>query len=160
MELSDLRKRGNFRVELGGEEKTAPFSGRKSVWHGWIYLESGRSWDECHVVGESEGDLVLVKSDSFSMEVPVDRLNPYLAPAFEGGAVVKNRNVLVREYCLEPARSYHARVEQFSFRLPPTRFFPFIGKRRTLFLLALSAEPFQLGDPVHPLVPIFQGRTG
>ncbi len=161
MELSELLKRGDFEVVLGGEEHTAPFSGRKCVWYDWIYIiGKGDSWDDGFTTMEAKDGSVVVQGDFPSLEIPVQWLNPYLEPSFEGPALVEEADVVVREYCLEPARSYHARVERFTFRLPPYRLFPFIARRRTTFLLALSEEPFLDKGPVCPLVPTFRGRTG
>jgi hypothetical protein len=157
VDLSTLRRRGPLPVRLTGEIHEAPFSSRPCVWFEWIH---GPDLDRGHARGEQTDSPIEVHSELGRLTVLPHGLMLHLAPSFEGTIVIEGEERRAREYCLEPERTYHAFTEKLVCHLPPRRFLPFLPRRRTVWLLALSDRPLEGGAPPEPLIPTRRGMTG
>lgn len=162
IDLSKLKKLGTFPVRLEGEIYTAPFSQKSCVWFEWIHSANGPPADRGYTVGYGTGheSIIAVKSTVGDLTVYPDRIMLYLAPSFDDKAIVDGEEQYIKEFCLEPGQTYYAFLEKFIYHLPPFRFFPFIPRRKTTWLLALCDQPLEKGRPVHPLIPTRRGMTG
>jgi len=161
MDLSKLKKLGAFPVRLEGEIHTAPFSKRSCYWFEWIKCneppyDKGYSFG----YGSDHENPITTRSKNGDLTVYPDRIMLYLAPSFEGKAVVDGEEQHITEFCLDPDHTYYGFSEKLVCHLPPFRFFPFFPRRKTIWLLALSDEPFKNGRPLQPLIPTRQGMTG
>ncbi len=162
IDLSTLKKLGTFPVQLEGEIYRAPFSQKSCVWFEWIHNTDMLPPDGGYTFGYGTGQesSITVKSTVGDLIVYPDRIMLYLAPSFDDKAIVEGKEQYVQEFCLEPDQTYYAFVEKFNYYLPPFRFFPFIPRRKTTWLLALSDKPIEEDRPLPPLIPTRQGMTG
>lgn len=162
IDLSKIKKPGNFPVQLEGEIYTAPFSHKSCVWFEWIHSEEGPPPDRGYTFGYGTGHegSITVKGTVGDLSVYPDRIMLYLTPSFDDKAIVDGKEQYIKEFCLEPDQTYYAFSEKFKYHLPPYRFFPFIPKRKTKWLLALSDKPLEKDRPLHPLIPTRRGMTG
>ena len=162
IDLPKLKKQGVFPVILEGEVYTAPFSQKSCVWFEWIYSMNRPPQDGGYTLGHgtSHESMITTKGTFGYLTVYPDRIMLYLAPSFDDKAIVNGKEQYIKEFCLEPKRSYYAFVEKFIYRLPPFRFFPFIPRWKTAWLLALSDKPIEKDCPIHPLIPTRKGMIG
>ncbi len=162
IDLAKIKKLGSFKVRLEGEIDTTAFSQKSCVWFEWIHSEKGLTLDEGYTFGDGTGheNSIIVKSTVGDLIVYPDRIMLYLSPSFDGTAIVDGEKQYIKEFCLEPDKTYYAFAEKFIYHLPPYRFFPFIPRRKTRWLLALSDKPLENGRPLNPLIPTRQGMTG
>ena len=162
IDLSKLKKLGTFLVRLEGEIYTAPFSQKSCVWFEWIHCTNGPSPDRGYAFGYGTGheSIITVKSSVGNLTVYPDRIMLYIAPSFDDKAIVEGKEKHIKEFCLEHDQTYYAFAEKFIYHLPPFRFFPFIPRRKTTWLLALSDKPLEKNRPLHPLIPTRRGMTG
>ncbi|MCP3892137.1 MAG: hypothetical protein GY702_25185 [Desulfobulbaceae bacterium] len=162
IDLSKLKQLGTFPVRLQGELYTAPFSQKSCVWFEWIHSSERLQPDRGYSFGYGTGyeSSITVKSTVGDLVFYPYRIMLYLAPSFNDIAVVDGKEKYIWEFCLEPDQRYYAFTEKFTYHLPPFRFFPFIPRRKTTWLLALSDKHFDNDRPLHPLIPTRQGRTG
>jgi hypothetical protein len=161
IDLSKIRKLGSFPVRVEGEIYNAPFSRKSCVWFEWIKCKKPTP-DSGYRFGYGTGheSPVTVKSTVGDLTVYPERIMLYLAPSFEDKAIVDGKEQYIKEYCLEPDHTYYGFSEKFTYHLPPFRFFPFIPRRKTTWLLGLSDKPLEKDCPVNPLIPTRQGITG
>jgi hypothetical protein len=162
IDLSEIRKLGVVPVRLEGEIYTAPFSQKVCVWFEWIHGAKGIRPDRGYTPGYGTGhkSRIIVKTNVGDLTVWPDRSMLYIAASFNDKAVVDGEEKYIKEFCLEPDQTYYAFTEKFIYHLPPIRFLPFIPRRKTTWLLALSDQPLEKGRPVHPLIPTRRGLTG
>ena len=162
IDLLKLKKLGVFPGVLEGKVYKAPFSQKSCVWFEWIHSINRPSQDEGYTLGygTSHESSITLKSTSGNLTVSPDRIMLYLAPSFDDKAIVNGKERYIKEFCLEPKRSYYAFVEKFKYHLPAFRFFPLIPRRTTIWLLALSDRPVEKDGPVHSLIPTRRGMTG
>ncbi len=162
IDLSEIRKLGVLPVRLTGKIYTAPFSQKSCVWFEWIHGTKKIRPDRGYTLGYGTGheSSIIVKSKVGDLTVWPDRSMLYIAASFNDKAVVDGKETYIEEFCLEPHQTYYAFAEKFRFPLPPIRFLPFIPRRKTTWLLALSDQPLAKGRPVHSLIPTRRGITG
>ena len=162
IDFSEIRKLGVLPVRLEGKIYKAPFSQKACVWFEWIHGTKGTRPDRGYTLGYGTGheSCIIVKSKVGDLTVWPDRSMLYIAASFNDKAVVDGKEKYIMEFCLEPDQTYYAFAEKFIFHLPPFRFLPFIPRRKTTWLLALSDQPLEKGRPVHPLIPTRRGMTG
>ncbi len=160
--LAKIKKLGSLQVRLEGEIYTTAFSHKPCLWFEWIHSEKGALLDRGYTFGYNTGheSSITVKSMVGDLIVYPDRIMLYLAPSFDDTAIVDGEKQYIKEFCLEPDRTYYAFAEKFIYHLPPYRFFPFIPRRKTRWLLALSDKPLENGRPLNTLIPTRQGMTG
>jgi hypothetical protein len=161
IDLSKLKKLGTFPVRLEGEIYTAPFSQKSCVWFEWIHSPNGPPPDREYTFGDGTGheSSITLKSTVGDLTVNPHRIMLYLAPSFENKAIVDGKEHYIKEFCLETDQTYYAFSERFIYHLPPFRFLPFIPRRKTTWLLALSDKPLEKDCPLHPLIPSRRGMT-
>lgn len=158
MKLSRRHKNTPFPVQLEGELHTAPFSEKTCVWFDWIHSAEKLRHNSGYTTGTwTDENSIIVKSDNGILTGFPSGIMLYIAPSFDGKAIIDGAERYVWEFCLEPGREYYAFAEKFSYHLPPLFFLP---RRRSTLLLALSDTPLEKGRPVHPLIPVCRGRTG
>ncbi len=162
VKLSKLKKQGALSVRLEGEMYTTPFSKKSCVWFEWIHSVKGSSADRGYTFGYGTGheSNITVKSANGDLTVYPDRIMLYIAPSFDDKAIVDGKEKYIKEFCLLPDRIYYAFAEKFIYHLPPFRFFPFIPRRKTTWLPALSDIPLEKGRPLPTLIPTRRGMTG
>ncbi len=162
LDICELRKLGPLPVHFEDEVFTAPFSKKPCVWFEWIYSVHGTPQHKGFTMGGRTNlkSSIVAKSTVGDLTASPDRTMLYLAASFENVAIVDGEELYVREFCLEPNQTYHAFAEKFTYHQPPSRFFPFISKCKTTWLLALSDKLIEKEFPLHPLIPTRQGMTG
>jgi len=162
IDLSKLKKLGIFLVRLEGEIYTAPFSQKSCVWFEWIHSQNGPPLDRGYTFGYGTGheSIITLKSTVGDLTVYPARIMLYLAPSFENKTIVDGKEQYIKEFCLEPDQTYYAFSERFRYHLPPFCFFPFIPRRKTTWLLALSDKPLEKNCSLHSLIPSRRGMTG
>ncbi|HIJ65159.1 MAG TPA: hypothetical protein HPP77_04340 [Candidatus Hydrogenedentes bacterium] len=162
IDLAEIRKRGALPVRLEGDTYVSPFAQEACVWFEWIHSAKGPPPDTGYAFGYGSGreSSITLKSAIGDLTVYPNRIMLYIAPSFDDKATVDGKEQYVKEFCLKPGQTYYAFAERFTYHLPPFRLFPFIPKRRTTWLLALSDEALERGRPLRPLIPTRQGRTG
>ena len=161
IDLLELGKTSSFPVRLEGMIHTAPYSKKSCIWFEWIY-STGSLKESGYTLGHGTGQdtPVTVKGTLGDLTVYPKRIMLYIAPSFEGRALVDKKEYNIREFCLAPDCTYYVFSEKFEYHLPPFRFFPFIPRRKSLWLLALSDKPLENNRPQQPLIPTRQGMTG
>ena len=160
-DLSKLNKLGVVPMRLEGVIYTATYSQKSCLWFEWIHsseLIPGRGY----TAGSGTGceSPITVMCTAGDLTVYPERIMLYIAPSFDDKANVDGKERFVMEFCLESNRTYYGFSERFTYHLPPFRFLPFIPRRKTTWLLALTDKPLEKGRPVEPLIPTRQGMTG
>ena len=162
VDLSQIAKNRELPATPEGDLFMAPFSREPCVWFEWIHDIDGLSLEHGYTVGaetDEDGVITLATSEG-AITVYPDRVMLYLAPSFDGRAVVDGKKRHVQEYCLRPDRTYYLFSEKRVSRLPPFRFFPFIARSKSSWIPALCDAPLEGGRPVQPLIPTRRGWCG
>jgi hypothetical protein len=162
IDVSKIRKLGTLPVQLEGEIYSSPFSQKTCVWSEWIHSPKAPLPDKGYASGRGTARecRITLKSLQGDLTIYPGRIMLYIAPSFDGKAIVDGKEAYIKEYSLKPEQTYYAFAEKFTYHLPPFRFIPFIPRRRRIWLLALSDKPLEKGHPLHPLIPTRQGMTG
>lgn len=170
--LSSLRKLGSFTVTLKGATVESFPSGASCIYFEWVYGEKrGDEW-VMFSKGYQSGDGVTVITSEGEIELGLNQLRLYLAPAYsrvyaplqkdDAPEIVRemiaseNKPIIVEEYRLDSNTTYYARVDSESYWLPPE------GddkppSRHANHVLAISDLPFEDNVPQRPLTPAYQG---
>jgi len=170
--LSSLRKLGSFTVTLKGTTMESFPSGASCIYFEWVH---GEKKDEEWVMfskGWQSGDGITVKTGEGEIELGVNQLRLYLAPAYshiytpqqmdDAPEVVRemieseNKPITVEEYRLDSYATYYARVDSESYWLPPEDDDK-PPSRHLNYVLAISDLPFVDNEPQRPLTPAYQG---
>lgn len=158
--LKQIRRQGVMLIQLEGGDFVAPFSKKPCIWYEWVTRTSAEDKGFTYGQGRGREHTIFVKSGKEVLEVDPDRIMLYLPPSFDGPSDVGGEIKWVTEFCLQAGKTYHAFVEKFFYHLPPRRLLPFLRRRRTTELLALSDGPFRKDKPGHPLIITRRGMTG
>jgi hypothetical protein len=174
IQLSTLADKGTFEITVGGELQTS-FIGKKScVWFEWDIGEGERTdgafnWHTWSNGYNTEG-ILLVHTAHGTVELSWRKMRlaakptteelfspkthpnppPYVKAWWERHAPAET---YVAEYCLQPEKTYWARVDEESHKLPP-RDEDGEPVRRTNTTLIISDEPFDV-NPKSALTPVF-----
>lgn len=124
MDLTKLKTLGPVPVHLAGEIVRAPYSQRPCVRFEWLH-SSKSILDEGFTRGHGTGakSLIAITSSIGDFTIYPDGIKLYIAPSFDGKAMVDGKERNVMEFCLEPSRTYYVFSEKFTYYLPPFRFF-------------------------------------
>ncbi|MBI3183559.1 MAG: hypothetical protein HYZ28_15590 [Myxococcales bacterium] len=172
--LEQLEQLGSFEVTFEGEAMESFLSGRRCVFIDWLYGErSGSEWVSSTSGFTSDRPLSAVTPKG-KIELRPNRLRLFLAPSFSKSFAAQeassapgpvrealaegNSPLTVEEYCLEPSKRYHARVQFESYQLPPRPGSKSPEQRKNA-VLAVSDQPFKDGKPQRPLIPGQRGIT-
>lgn len=170
--LSSLRKLETFSVTLKGTTMGSFPSGASCIYFEWVYGEKKGDERVMFSKGWQSGDGVTVITGEGEIELGVNQLRLYLAPAYsrvytpqemdDAPEIVRemiaseNKPITVEEYRLDSNVIYYARVDSESYWLPPE------GNdkppsRHVNRVLAISDLPFVDGEPQRPMTPAYQG---
>jgi len=169
--LSSLRKLGSFTVTLKGATIESFPSGAPCIYFEWVYGEKKDDEWVMFSKGWQSGDGVTVISGEGEIELGVNQLRLYLAPAYsrvyapqqinDAPEIVRemiaseNKPITVEEYRLVENQTYFARVDSESYWLPPEDDKP--PSRRMNHVLAISDLPFGEGERQRMLTPAYRG---
>ncbi|MHC9544877.1 MAG: hypothetical protein AB9903_35630 [Vulcanimicrobiota bacterium] len=171
--VNELETLGIFTVTLQGETLESYPSKKKVFYFEWHYGEKGEmGWVSFSTGYRSEKDLTIVTPKG-TFELPVRLLRPYLSPVYlktYTGKTIKDapsaarelysengKPVTLEEYCLEPGKTYHAKVSEESYFLPPGEDGNPIERHNKV--LILSDSPFKDGMPQKEITPGYRGWT-
>ncbi len=173
--LRDLQSLDAFEVTLEGTSQQAFFSKKTCVYFEWSFGE-GQSADGNWVTswrGYRSDAQLSVKTPKGMLDLSANDLRPYLGPSYEqtftadnaanAPQVIRDRikeghpTLNAKEFCLEPGRSYYARVVVESFMLPPRPGSQQPGRGEHA-VLSISDMPYKDGHPQRPISPAFKNH--
>jgi len=171
--MDELKSLGVFTVTLNGETREAYLSKKKVLYFEWHYGEKGKKGWVSYCTGYRSEESLQIVTPKGTLELPVSRIRPYLSPSYsvkyatktikEAPAAVQDyfretaKPVTVEEYCLEPGKTYHAKVSTESYFLPPGEDGNPVERHNDV--LMLSDSPFRDGVPGGEITPGYRGWT-
>ncbi len=109
IDLIAVTKKEALPVQLEGDLYRPRFSEEACVWFEWIHSAEGRPEEGCPFWSETGSDSpVAILSGAVKQTVDPGRIMLYLAPSFEGRALVDGQGHYVQEFSLVPGRTYYA----------------------------------------------------
>ena len=169
--LETLQAKGSFEVKLEGENLESFLAQKHCVYFEWGFGVLEKSHFTTRFSSYQSDSPVKIVSDGGSLELRPSQLRPHLSPSLEktytkrraarAPEVIREKlgeygSLTAREYCLEPGRTYHARVQSETYLLPPESgsHNPGHGSNRVLMI---SDLPFsEDGKAPHPVTPAFE----
>ncbi len=169
--LSSLRKLEMFTVTLKGTTMESFPSGASCIYFEWVYGEKRDGEWVMFSKGYQSGDGITVIIGEGEIELSVNQLRLYLAPAYsrvytpqqinDAPEIVRemiaseNKPITIEEYRLDSNVTYYAHVDSESYWLPPEDDKP--PTRHANHVLAISDLPFKDNESQRPLTPAYQG---
>jgi len=171
--LNELEKLGIFTVTLQGEPRESYLSKKKVLYSEWHYGEKGENGWVSFITGYRTIGNLTIATPIGTFELPARLLRPYLSPVYlrtYTGKTIKDapsparelysengKPVTLEEYCIEPGKTYHAKISTESYFLPPGEDGEPIERHNKV--LILSDSPFKDGMPQKEITPGYRGWT-